>query len=114
MDFINLNNEVKNINNTNSTNNNDTNSNPNKLNFLEYITTPRNEVSYEDIEIQEKLLEVLEELEEQNEENLFDNLVNNMVDYYTNEDNVNSIKEETIDKLAEVVDQLEHSHWFKL
>lgn len=111
MSFIN---EVNNINSTSENKGTNNAKSTSQLNFLDYVTTPRDTVSYQDVDIQEKLLEVLEELNEQNEENLFDNLVNNMVDYYTNQENTNSIKQETIDKLADVVEQLEQSLWFKL
>lgn len=97
-----------------SNSNTSTDSSGSTKNFLDYIVRTDDDVSLKDLQIQEQILEVLEEIVEQNEENLFDSLVNNLVDYYIEESSVVAQEDDTIEKLAEVVDELENSHWFRL
>lgn len=88
------------------------NSNDSSKNFLDYIISP--DISDKDLKLQEELIEVLEELRTDNEENLYDSLVNNLVESYT-DDNIEKIPEiEAIEKIADVADELGYINWIKL
>lgn len=112
------------VSNTNTNTNTSTNSiqssneNTTTKSFLDYMAESRDEISYQDTQIQEQLLEVLEELNHDIRENFYDGLVNNIADdYLENKSSIATIlsaEENTIDKLADVVDQMENCIWLRL